>query len=68
MKKILLLFVLFLSFNAFAANSPQSNDWVVYFDGEGNMEMLDDGCNVGTVICGDNVVWNGPGRVNQLFY
>ncbi|HHH52767.1 MAG TPA: hypothetical protein ENK91_03855 [Bacteroidetes bacterium] len=61
MKKILLLFVLFLSFNAFAANSPQSSDWVIYFDENGNAEYLDDHCAAGTIISGDDVIWIGEG-------
>ena len=61
MKKILLLFVLFLSVNAFASNLPLSPDWVVYFDDNGNMEYLDDGCAAGTIISGDDVIWIGEG-------
>jgi len=73
MKKILLLFILFLGLNvgAFAASEVQffSDDsnadspvWVFYKDDNGNWHTYDDGCSRATVIHGDDdVVFTEPG-------
>ena len=73
MKKILLLFVLFLgfSFGANAASEVQdfvlkesiseSPSWVIYRDDNGHWYWYDDNCDKDTVIIGDNIVFEESG-------